>query len=140
MKKLLCIVVLWLAFLSGSAATYYVSSSSGSDGNSGTSILLPWSTLGKVQSSMSSFAPGDFILFKRGDKFRDSLDINKSGNSSNYITFGAYGAGDNPLFWGKGGRIISLFYMYNRSYIIIRDITVSDTTISVSDSTNQSRT
>src|SRR5690348_12141113 len=44
--------------------TYYVSSSAGSDANSGTSSAAAWATVAKVNAQV--FAAGDSILFRRG--------------------------------------------------------------------------
>jgi parallel beta-helix repeat protein len=78
-------------------ATYYISNL-GNDLNSGLSISLPWKTLGKVNAS--TFAPGDQILFNRGDTFYGSLTIGQSGTSSSRIVYGAYGTGANPIITG----------------------------------------
>jgi parallel beta-helix repeat protein len=95
-NALLTIFLIHLTF-AGFSATYYVSSS-GSDSNSGLSTSLPWRTLGKVNAS--TFAPGDQILFQRGDTFYGSLTIGQSGTSSSRIVYGAYGAGANPIITG----------------------------------------
>ncbi len=81
------------------ATTYYVSSSSGNDYNSGTSSSSPWQSLSKV-NSYYNFQPGDNILFKRGDSFYGNISINNSGNAGNPITLGAYGAGAKPVITG----------------------------------------
>ncbi|MDE3183782.1 MAG: right-handed parallel beta-helix repeat-containing protein [Bacteroidota bacterium] len=96
-------ILFLLSFLLSSfpifATTYYVSSSSGSDYNSGTSSSSPWQSLSKV-NSFYNFQPGDNILFKRGDSFYGNISINNSGNSGNPITFGAYGSGAKPVITG----------------------------------------
>lgn len=79
--------------------TYYVSTS-GSDANNGTSSATPWQTLSKVNSMMSSFAPGDVISLNKGDVFVGSLIITKAGASGNPITYTAYGSGANPIISG----------------------------------------
>ena len=83
---------------SAKATTYYVSSS-GNDGNSGTSSSSPWQTISKV-NSFKNFSPGDNILFNRGNTFYGSITISNSGASGNPITFGAYGSGSNPIITG----------------------------------------
>lgn len=80
-------------------AIYYVSSS-GSDGAAGTSEESPWQTLAKVNTT--TFAPGDVILFKKGDTWRgEQLRVPSSGTENNYITFGAYGEGERPEILGS---------------------------------------
>jgi len=84
--------------VSASATTYYVSSSTGNDGNNGTSSSTAWQTITHVNAQ--SFNPGDSILFKRGDVWNQSLTPPSSGTSGNPITFDAYGSGPAPNFTG----------------------------------------
>lgn len=44
--------------------------------------------------------PGDSVLFRRGSFIRDYL-ICQPGQSGSPITYGAYGAGENPVFCGS---------------------------------------
>lgn len=96
--KLLFLVVLSYSFPSAFATTYYVHPY-GNDINNGLSISTPWATLAKVNSR--TFAPGDQILFARGGEWRESLVASSDGTSANPITYGAYGDGANPKFWGS---------------------------------------
>lgn len=82
------------------AANYYFSNT-GSDANSGTSTSTPWQSISKFNSVFASLNPGDKIFFKRGDTFRGSLAISRSGNADNQMVIGAYGAGAKPLFLGS---------------------------------------
>lgn len=97
MRRILAILVLGLSGYA-SGTTYYVSSSSGNDASSGTSLNAPWQTIGHVNAQ--SFNPGDSILFKRGDTWNESLVPPSSGSSGNSITFDAYGAGLAPNLTG----------------------------------------
>ncbi|MES2225673.1 MAG: fibronectin type III domain-containing protein [Patescibacteria group bacterium] len=81
------------------AATYYVDSVGGSDGNAGTSTGAPWQTLSKIASS--TFSGGDSVLLKAGDVWRESLIFPSSGTSGNPITIGKYGSGANPVLNGS---------------------------------------
>jgi hypothetical protein len=81
-----------------SATTYYVSSSAGSDSNNGTSMAMPWQTIGHVNGQ--TFSPGDSILFKRGDVWNESLATSSSGSSGSPIAFDAYGTGAAPNLTG----------------------------------------
>ena len=82
----------------GWAATYYVDVTNGNDNNPGTSENAPWKTISKVNDS--SFQPGDFILFKRGELWREQLIVPSSGAQGDPITFGAYGSGNKPTVTG----------------------------------------
>ncbi len=95
----LVVIVLVLEFGSSSlAATYYVSSSTGSDGNSGTASTAAWRTIAHVNAQ--TFLPGDSILFRRGDVWNESLAPPSSGASGNPIAFDAYGNGPAPNLTG----------------------------------------
>jgi Right handed beta helix region len=79
--------------------TYYVDAHTGSDLNPGTSSEAAWRTIARVNSS--AFNPGDSILFRRGQTWRDMLLITSSGQEMNPITYGAYGAsGHMPVING----------------------------------------
>ncbi len=98
MKKLLFFFAVLLPLHLLAQTTYYVSNS-GSDSNSGTSESSPWESLTKVNSY--SFSPGDQILFKRGDQWEGTINVNASGSSGNPIVYGAYGNGDTPKIYGS---------------------------------------
>src|SRR5665213_936914 len=94
------------------ATTYYVSSSTGNDNNSGTDPSSAWQSINKVNSV--SLNPGDNLLFMNGDTFYGDIVASNSGRSGNPITYGAYGSGAKPVISGftsvtswtnKGGNI-----------------------------------
>jgi parallel beta-helix repeat protein len=80
------------------ATIYYVNATNGKDSNNGTSEATAWKTIAKVNAS--SFNPGDQILFKRGEIWREQLIVPSSGSKGNPITFGAYGTGALPIISG----------------------------------------
>jgi hypothetical protein len=81
-----------------SATTYYVDPA-GSNGNSGLSPQTAWRTLLKV--GISTFQPGDVILFKRDAVWNEWLTPPSSGAAGNLIKFDAYGNGRPPEFTGR---------------------------------------
>ena len=84
------------------AATWYVSSSQGSDGHDGTSESTPFQTVAKINSL--ALNPGDRVLFRCGDVWRaDPLVIVRSGSADNYLTFGSYpeNCRDRPVLSGS---------------------------------------
>jgi hypothetical protein len=97
MRRIVTIMLVTWSSLA-SAATYYVSSSAGSDGNNGTSAATPWQTIAHVNGQ--TFQPGDSILLKRGDVWNESLVAPSSGSSGNPIAFDAYGTGAPPNLTG----------------------------------------
>lgn len=76
---------------------YYISNA-GNDSNDGLTTATSWQTLGKVNAT--TFNPGDSVLFKKGDTFYGSLTVSDSGTIGSPITFGAYGAGAQPIITG----------------------------------------
>lgn len=96
-----------------SAVNYYVDSTSGNDGNNGTSTSTPWQSLTKVNGVM--FSAGDNVYFKRGGSWTgtlypkiDTTNIYAGVGTSptNRITFDAYGnPGDpKPIINGNGAK------------------------------------
>lgn len=81
---------------------YYVDATNGNDSYSGTSPESAWKTIFKINNY--DFSPGDSILFKRGETWREKLMITNSGTSSNPITYSAYGSGAKPKLLGSTER------------------------------------
>jgi parallel beta-helix repeat protein len=86
-----------------SGTTYYVNSVTGKDDNTGLSPTKAWKTIDKVNKS--AFTPGDSILFKRGQTWREQLIVPSSGTPGHPISFGAYGIGAKPII--NGGNILT---------------------------------
>ncbi len=97
MMCLLSFSLLWssLAF----SQDYYISSSMGNDKNQGTTQTTPWKNLKKV--SNTQFKPGDRILLKKADIWRERLIIPVSGTPSNKIIVSSYGNGEKPIISGS---------------------------------------
>lgn len=97
------LLLLFLLLLHTSKATNYYFSAAGNDSRTALEAQdpsTPWRSLAKLNSIFSSLLPGDTIFFKRGDVFEGSLDITRSGNSSNPIMLTAYGNGARPVISG----------------------------------------
>ena len=78
------------------AATYYFSSSTGSDNYTvlqAHNQATPWQSINKLNTIMSTLLPGDVVSFKRGDTFSGTITVGVSGNSGHPITFSTYGTG-----------------------------------------------
>ncbi|MEO6948597.1 MAG: hypothetical protein ABI123_03125, partial [Ginsengibacter sp.] len=84
--------------LSARGTTYYVDASHGSDDNGAMTPSSPWKTIRKINES--HLAPGDSVLFKRGEIFRGNLR-SQSGVSHARIYYGAYGSGAKPRLYGS---------------------------------------
>lgn len=90
---ILCVVA--SGVFSSSPTTYFVDATNGNDSLDGQSSSSAWKTIAKVNST--SFSPGDNILFKKGEIWRDQLNVLSSGAPGNPITFSSYGSGVNPV-------------------------------------------
>ena len=77
-------------------ANHYVDSAAagGGDGTIGT----PWNTIAQVNGH--TFAADDFIYFKCGSTFRETLTITQSGTAGHPITYGSYDSGALPAISG----------------------------------------
>lgn len=99
MRKLLIILLFLPLPLFGT--DYYVKTG-GSDAANGLTDGTAWGTISKVNTvwSAGTFAPGDRILFNRGDTFVGTLTPAEAGSSGSLITIGAYGSGADPIITG----------------------------------------
>src|SRR6185436_18609891 len=87
-------------FTSVSQAKNYYISTAGSNTNSGLTPAAAWQTIAKLNSSFSSIAAGDSILFKSGETFYGSIVVRKSGTTAKPIVIGSYGTGAKPIITG----------------------------------------
>ncbi len=98
----------WLrpAFGEIKQSTYYVDAINGNDKNTGLKSSESWKTMKKVNGR--EFKPGDRILFRRGQTFRDEILSPRShGTAIAPITFGAYGDGAQPRI--TYSEVLSIF-------------------------------
>ena len=89
MKKILFYFIISLAVITNSYAHVYYVSNSGNNSNNGLSKENPLQTL---EAAAQKASPGDAILLKRGDVFRESVEITAPN-----VEVNAYGAQDDPL-------------------------------------------
>ncbi|MDQ3223175.1 MAG: right-handed parallel beta-helix repeat-containing protein [Gemmatimonadota bacterium] len=82
---------------SGDTRTVYVSSTSGSDSNSGLSADRPVKSLSKGASLVRDNMP-DHLLLKAGDSWTENIGWGKSGRSSQEpLLISSYGSGARPM-------------------------------------------
>jgi len=84
--------------ISGGAMVYYIDPDGGDDTMGGLAPTSAWKSLGRLRTA--DLAPGSKVLLKRGGVWRETLMVECSGTPGNPITFGAYGAGDDPVIVG----------------------------------------
>ena len=133
MKELLTILLLLIG-LAGNATNYYIKTN-GSDNAAGKSDLTAWGTITKVNTEWlaGTFAPGDSILFNKGDAFYGTIVVKESGGLGNAITISSYGLGEKPIITGfttiannswidnGDGRYYSSLTIGQRTYTVLID-------------------
>jgi len=92
--------------------SYYVDAVNGSDANPGVSQSLAWKTIGKV--NRSRFLPGDNILLRSGQTWRENLQVTSSGSAGNPIRIGSYGTGEKPIL---NGSIVAIGWTLTTGHI-----------------------
>ena len=106
-------------------ANIYISSSSGSDLNSGGSSAQPWATFKNLTGV--PVPPGTTIQLKRGDTWHNSLlSIIGKGTSINPITLTAYGEGSMPVITGRNLTNAPCIQWENPSHIRINSLQCQD--------------
>ncbi len=112
------------------AATYYVDSTGGNDGNSGTATNAAWQSLTNVNAT--TFQPGDSILFINGGSWIGTLSPLGSGATNNPIIISSYGTNSAiPVINGNGNT--NAVVLNNQQYWEINNLDVTDPGASVAD-------
>jgi hypothetical protein len=83
---------------SGNAPSDYFVSADGSDINDGRSPESAWRSLTRLERC--PLQPGDRVLFRRGDTWRDQLTVSSPGAADAPIRYSAYGEGPLPRIAG----------------------------------------
>jgi len=79
--------------------THYYVSRAGNDTQNGHSTETAWQTIARV--NQQNLVPGDTVLFRRGDTWRETLYLEQSGSDEQWIMYGAYGEGEKPRILGS---------------------------------------
>ena len=104
--NLIAIVLAFSAFFfvfgfygNAEGATFYVDKDKGDDQNNGLGQNSPWKTIGRLNKNQ--YKPGDIILLKKNQIWREKLVFQNSGTTSQPIKIGAYGDGARPILNGS---------------------------------------
>ena len=100
--------------LNVNANSYFISTSSGDDNNSGLSSQFPINSINKLNTF--TFQPGDSILFKAGDIWQGMFWLKGSGDPNNSIVVDSYGGAGKATINGNGYQ--SCILIYNNDWII----------------------
>lgn len=101
------------------AASYYVSSTAGSDSYSGTSTAYPFRT---IQRAAGVVAASD-IVYIMGGTYAESISCSRSGTSSSRITFRNYNSSEVTI--SGGGTTSQISFNISGSYITLDGLTFS---------------
>ena len=96
-----CLVFLVCLSLSPLWATNYYLSVEGDDGQVGTSADQAWQTIDRLNQASAQLAPGDSVLFHRGQVFPGQLQLSRGGLAGQPIVLAAYGSGTEPVISGS---------------------------------------
>ena len=107
MRRIFAGLMLTLCSATANAQTYYVDATLGDDTWTGTLPAPqtgdgPWETIGRVNDEL--LWPGDTVLFKCGELWREQLLVSYSGEPGNPISFSRYGpcnASNKPVIDGS---------------------------------------
>jgi hypothetical protein len=143
----------------GSGTTYYVSTLSGSNGNSGTSSTSPWYDFTNV--NVHTFQPGDRILLERGSHWSATiLSPLGSGSATSPIVIDSYGTGtarpridaagyqsnlngasqavvNDPTYYPNFAYGSGAVTLFNQQYWEISDLELTNTASGTFDPTNK---
>ena len=98
--------------------TAYYISADGDDSNSGTSEDKAWKSIDKVNSV--KLAPGDKVLFRKGDEFYGYLKISRQmGGKDAPIVYGSYGDAETLPVLTNFGQVM---YLTDSSYITVENL------------------
>lgn len=84
-------------------ATYYFSSSEGSNTTGLGTVTSPWKNFSGKKNGANALSPGDICLFKAGDTWtQQEVIVDSNGTAQNPIVIDRYGSGNDPLFiWSQ---------------------------------------
>jgi hypothetical protein len=102
------------------AATYYVSSTTGNDANTGLSPASAWRSFTNVNDRR--FAAGSSIFLKHGDVWRQELSLRGSGSPASTNQVGGYGSGARPLILRADKDFDRCIVLNNASFWRVADV------------------
>ncbi len=79
---------------------YYIDAVNGNDQNDGKTPGTAWKSLNKINST--TINAGNKILFRTGQKWQGTLEIQNNGTAEKPIVIGSYGKGEKPVLSALG--------------------------------------
>ncbi len=111
-------------------ATYFIDKSGGDDTKDGLTEANAWEFSPSMPSASgvsdgTTLAAGDFVLFKRGETWREQLLPGSSGSAGNPITYSVYGTGNQPIF--KNSDVVTTWVQYLATNVYSVTVTGDET-------------
>jgi Right handed beta helix region len=98
-------------------SSYYVDGTSGNDANDGTTLAKAWKT---IQKAFSTSIPPKSTIFIKGGIYKEELNVNFSGNATDYVTVRPNTASDIVIIDGDSSGVKkALLTIKDRSYVKI---------------------
>ena len=131
-NNILCAIFLLFICTPLWGQTYYVDVQTGDDDNSGLSPMDAWKTLRQV--NLTTFKPGDSILFHAGQVWEGMLFPRGSGEEGCPIVISKYGQKGRPVIHGghadpidfEGIKTIQTVLLHNQQYWVISDLEITN--------------
>lgn len=95
LKKIIVLILLFAFQVN--ATTYYVNTASTGSGDGTTTATTGANAAWAAISEITGLSAGDYVLFNKGDTWREQLTVPSSGSAGSPITFDAYGTGADPI-------------------------------------------
>ena len=131
-NKVIFVVYMFCVCLQIQAQTYYVDAQTGNDDNSGFSPTEAWKTLRQV--NITTFKPGDSILFRSGQIWEGMLFPRGSGEEGRPVVISKYGGKERPKIHGghadpmnfEGNSTIQTVLLHNQQHWVISDLEITN--------------
>ncbi|WP_270087148.1 right-handed parallel beta-helix repeat-containing protein [Sphingobacterium sp. SYP-B4668] len=123
MKQLQSLIFLLIPYFL-SASTYYIDPTGGKDTNSGLSSQEAWKSFNRLADLRLS--AGDHVVLKRGEIFKQLLELSGQGSFMEPIVVSTYGQGPKPVIMAPDHSLYAV-RIRNSSYLQLKDIEVVNT-------------
>ncbi len=124
MNRLITALFILITTTNAFALDYYIDATGGNNNNTGTSTGQAWQTIQKVNDSY--FQPGDRVMFKCGETWREQLNVPSSGAYANPVEFTRYGtdcdSSNKPVI--NGAALISSNWTPYSGNIYVQDVSL----------------
>ena len=131
-KTFVTVLCLLCFYGPASSRNYYIDAENGNDTLNGYSPIYAWQTLRQV--NITTFEPGDSILFRSGQEWQGMLFPRGSGAAERPIVVSKYGGTAKPKIHGghadpfdfEGNRTIQTVLLFNQQHWVISNLEITN--------------